>query len=281
METGLFGLVAVRKQPRDQMDNKVGRAAMPRVLDLREILELINNRLNDRSFAHQEFIRKVHQVVFHVVAQMRDEVESLLFEQGGQGSRDVPSVADQLAAKVFDHLGNRRAIIDVAWRQAAGEQLTALVDRQVRLESVQPAHRRFASPGIGGKDPVLRDAFGIAHFQRRRVNETDACTNAIAALQVGQHRDHHGGNQRYKAGITHQVQKFATQMYLHILRVIGFKRSIVRLVKVNQNGHHFAGPKLAGPLTLFAHRELTRFHLRQKAEHEIIDSTEYSDPRKT
>jgi hypothetical protein len=47
------------------------------VLDLRSILELVNNGLDDHPFAHQQFIRKVHKMVLPVFAQLGDELESL------------------------------------------------------------------------------------------------------------------------------------------------------------------------------------------------------------
>lgn len=51
MQTGLFVLMTVGKEPSDQMDDKIGRAAVTRVLNLRNILELIDDGLNDGSFA--------------------------------------------------------------------------------------------------------------------------------------------------------------------------------------------------------------------------------------
>ena len=51
------------------MHHKIDRAAMARVLDLRNILELVDNG----PFAHQQFIRQVHQMVLHVCAQSGDE----------------------------------------------------------------------------------------------------------------------------------------------------------------------------------------------------------------
>jgi hypothetical protein len=34
------------------------------MLDLRNILELVDNGLDNRTFAEQQFIRKVHEMVF-------------------------------------------------------------------------------------------------------------------------------------------------------------------------------------------------------------------------
>ena len=81
---------------------------------------------------------------------------------------------------------NRSPIIDIARSQATGEQISLIVDRQVQLKVVKPAHRRLALLGLGNKDAMLMDAFGIANGKRGRVNEADARTGSIATLQVRQ-----------------------------------------------------------------------------------------------
>lgn len=76
-------------------------------------------------------------------------------EQGGQGSRDVATIPNELATQAPNHLRNRGAIIDIAWSQATREQLAAIVDRQVQLEAIKPPHRRFAALGIQSKHAML------------------------------------------------------------------------------------------------------------------------------
>ena len=41
----------VGNESSDQMDDKIGRAAMARMLNLGNVLELIDNRFNNRSFS--------------------------------------------------------------------------------------------------------------------------------------------------------------------------------------------------------------------------------------
>ena len=163
------------------MDDEIGRTAMTRMLDLGNVLELVNDALNDRSFAHEQFIRKMHKMALHVFAQSSDEMKSLFEGQLRQGSRNVPTIPDQLAAQPFHHLRNRSTIIDVAWSQAAGKPLASVIDRQVQLEAKEPTHACLAAPGIHRKDAMLTDPFGIAHFQRSRVDEADACAGSIPA----------------------------------------------------------------------------------------------------
>jgi hypothetical protein len=65
-------------------------------------------------------------------------MKTLLKEQFGQGSREVSAVADELATQPLDHLRNRGAIIDIAWRQAAREQFALVIDGQVQFEAKEP-----------------------------------------------------------------------------------------------------------------------------------------------
>ena len=57
VQTGLFVLMTVSNKPSQQMHDKIERATMAGMPDLRDILELVNNRFNDRSLAQQQFIR--------------------------------------------------------------------------------------------------------------------------------------------------------------------------------------------------------------------------------
>ena len=51
MQAGLFVLMTIRGKSSNQMDDKIGRAAMAGMLDLGNILELVNDRFNDGPFA--------------------------------------------------------------------------------------------------------------------------------------------------------------------------------------------------------------------------------------
>jgi hypothetical protein len=73
--------MTVGNEPSNQMHDKIGRATMTRMLDLRNILELVDNRFDNRPFAQQELVRQMHQPVFHVLAPPSDELKSL-FKKG-------------------------------------------------------------------------------------------------------------------------------------------------------------------------------------------------------
>jgi hypothetical protein len=115
------------------MDHKIDGTAMTRMLDLRDILELIDNRLDNRPFPQQEFIGKVHELIFPIFTQPGDELESLLKEQLCEGSGNVATIPKQLTSQFFDQLRNRSSIIDVAWSQATSQQLPSVIDAPVAV----------------------------------------------------------------------------------------------------------------------------------------------------
>lgn|SRR5579875_1288 len=273
MQTRLFVLVAVGKESSDQMNHKIDGTAMTRMLNLRDILELVDNGLNDCPFAYQQLIGKVHQMVLHVFAQPGHQMQPLFKEQLRQGKGNVATIPKQLAAQPFHQSWNRRAIIDVAWRQTTSQQFASIIDGQVQFKPKEPSHARLAAPGIGGKDAMLTDPLGITDCQGRRINEADAGAGSKAALEIGEHRNHHGGNERDKAWITHQMRKFLRQMHLNMFGVVRLEGSIVRLMKMNQNRHHLTWTELARTLSLFASLHLGGFPVWLKAYHEVIDIT--------
>ena len=48
--------MTIRDQTGNDIDETVGRAAMTSMLDLRNVLELIDNTFNNGSFAQEQFI---------------------------------------------------------------------------------------------------------------------------------------------------------------------------------------------------------------------------------
>jgi len=60
--------MAVGNQPSDQVNQEVDGAAMTRMLDLRDVFELIGDGLDDGAFAKQEFVGPGKQTVVHLFA---------------------------------------------------------------------------------------------------------------------------------------------------------------------------------------------------------------------
>ena len=54
VQRGFLGLVAIGGEAREQVDQEVVGTAVAGVLDLADILELINDRLDERAFAQEQ-----------------------------------------------------------------------------------------------------------------------------------------------------------------------------------------------------------------------------------
>ena len=52
-----------------EVDGEVGRTAVAGVLDLRNVLELIGDRLDDETFTQHEPVGQQHQLISHVLTQ--------------------------------------------------------------------------------------------------------------------------------------------------------------------------------------------------------------------
>ena len=74
MERGLLGQVTIGGQSCQEMDEEVERAAVTRVFNLADILELIVDRLDQSPLAEQEVVCQGEQPVLHGLAQLRDQL---------------------------------------------------------------------------------------------------------------------------------------------------------------------------------------------------------------
>ena len=63
------------------------------------------------------------------------------------GLRDVAFVSEELAKQGLSQVWQRLAIIHVAWGQPAIQYFTQVIDDQMELEAVKPAHRGLAPGG--------------------------------------------------------------------------------------------------------------------------------------
>lgn len=242
------------------------------MLNLGDVIQLVVNRLQDRTVTQQQLIGQIHQPVLHVRFEMGNELNALLPQLLKQGLRQVALVPEQLAKHAFDHSRNRFAIIGIARRQAAGDDLSPIIDDQMQLEAEKPIHR-VPTPGSQAiKDRMLANAAVVAHRQWGRVNETDAGAVPETVLQVGAQRHQHARHELHEAAVAHQAWKFRSQLHLHIRGVVGLEVSETHLMKVDQDRHDFTLVQLPGPLSLpLPAGELFRLPARCEALPEIID----------
>lgn len=141
----LFGLVAIGDESSEQMDQEIGRAAVAGVLDLANVLELVEDRLDERPLAQQEPVGELEELVAHVLAQFGDEAQSV-GEQEAFGERrgDIALVAKELAEELAEETprqaGHWPSVVGIAGSETEREQLAAIIDDQMQFEAVKPPH---------------------------------------------------------------------------------------------------------------------------------------------
>ena len=82
----------------DNIDEAVERAAMPSVLNLRNVFELVNHTLNDRALVQGQFVDERQEAVLHVLLQSRDKLNVEGFQQLlEQRLRNVSPFGNELA----------------------------------------------------------------------------------------------------------------------------------------------------------------------------------------
>ncbi len=275
LKGGLLGLVTIGNQSTDDINQKVGRAAMPGMFNLSLVFQLVVDRFDEHPLAQEEFICEFDQALFHGPLDGSEQFHALLQERGDQGLREIAFISKQRPEESLSHLGDRTAIIDVAWGQGIGEQFPLIVDNQVQLKAIEPAHRVLATLGQSSKDAMLLDPAVVTDDQGGRVHQAQPATAASTRIQVRTQRHEDGRHHADKARVTDQPWKLAPQMHGDILGVIGFEGSIMRLVEMDENGHHFALAQLACPSPCDGSAvQLALVPMGSKRLPEIIDSTE-------
>ncbi len=140
----------------------------------------------------------------HLFAQLGDELEPLGDQQLlGQRLGQIAFVAKEFAHQTLRELRNRFPIIDVAWGQAERQDLALIVDHQVQLEAVKPAHRGLATSSTAIKDAMGVNAGIVADGKRSGVDEADASAATQLRVQVGDQWNEDRGHQLHEARIAH------------------------------------------------------------------------------
>ena len=82
-QRGLLLLVAVGNQARHQIHHEPGDAAMPTVLNLADVLQLVIDRLDQRPLPQHQLLPQRHQAVFHVLADLGHQFQTLRMQRLG------------------------------------------------------------------------------------------------------------------------------------------------------------------------------------------------------
>ena len=153
---------------------------MPGVLYLSDVPQLVVDGLYDGPLSQQDLVLRAHEHVPHVVAHACDELYAVDEQQLEKGPADISPVSAEFALDALQiaPVPQRLAVVGVAGGYHEVEYLAAVVDDQVQLEAVEPAHGAPALLRKAGESAVGVRALYVAYPQCRGVGEAYAGTLA-------------------------------------------------------------------------------------------------------
>src|SRR5262249_22176948 len=134
-ERGLLLLICVSNQGSHQVDNEIDHAAMSRVLNLANVLQLVIDRFAQGALAKEDLVEHWHELVFHVLPDLGAELHARLPALIEKLFRDGAAVAKECSPKSPRQARRRLPIIGITRSDPHCEQLAAVVDYQMDLEA--------------------------------------------------------------------------------------------------------------------------------------------------
>lgn len=144
----------MRNKSSNQICYEVVDVAVPCMLYVADILELVVVGLDERPFPEQYLIVLVHKRVLHVLLYLRNNVYVVNKKGLEKVLTYVTPVCKQLSEQPLVEVlvFQRFSAIHVSQRECPLYNLSALVDDDVQLESEEPAHRDLA---LGRPSPIV------------------------------------------------------------------------------------------------------------------------------
>ena len=166
------------------VDQEVNRTSMSGVLNLRYVLELIMNGLNDCSLPHHHLVKQRHEFVFHVPLDPGNQLDSLTKQEIKQILRDVSLVTKELTEYVFDHIRHRFSIIHIAWCEAKGKEFSLVIDNEMKLKAIEPSHCVLATLSHVREDSMRANPTVMADNYGHRINEGDTTAVPLSGHEI-------------------------------------------------------------------------------------------------
>jgi len=223
---------------------------MTTVFNWGNVFQLIVDGFDQHPFAQEQFVVEPDQAWFHVPLDWGEQFYTALHQPRQQVFGQIAFITDQFAKEALSQLWNWAAIIHVARGEAASEEVAAVVDDQMQFEAVKPIDRILAALGQSSKDPMVVDAAVVTDHQFGRIDKREAVTRPSTGLQVCRQWRQDGRDELHEAIVTDQPRKVPAQGRQNVPSVERLEVAIVRLMKVDQDGHNFAFGELAAALAL-------------------------------
>src|SRR5574344_342132 len=216
----------IGNNPGEQVCGEVVNGAVSGMLYLTDILQLVIHRLNNRTLPEHEFVIEVHQRVLHVPFDFRNQMYVVTEKHLKEILADVSSVGKEFPEEFFRESAvlQRCPVIHVARRELPLYDFPLVVDDQMQLESVEPAHSTLSLGCPALHRLVHVHPLDVARHQRSRVNNGDARTLAQrTGLQEQQQVKGHLCLTLYETVIGHRMGKFLLHMLADIAEVEGLQ----------------------------------------------------------
>ena len=213
------------------------------MLYLAYVLEFVINGLDDGAFPEQNLVIEVHQRVLHVSLELGDQVYVIDKEHLKEVLADVPPVCEELAEELLGEppVLQRLPVIDIARSELPTDDLAPVVDDQVQLEAIEPAHRALAL----GRPPlhrlVLLLALDVAGDQRRGVY--DGNTRALAQGACLQEQQQMEGNLRlalHETVVGDGVWELLAHVLAYVTEIKRLEVTEMTCVEQHEYGHDLA-----------------------------------------
>src|SRR3954454_7247411 len=275
----LAGSVGVGDEAGQGMDHGVHGGSVAGMLKAPFAFQDIEHGLDDEALAQHDLVAQQHQVVAHVAPDAGDEMQAALPELGEHRAADIALVGVELACQVLGDLTEHGAVGGVAGGDLQRHDLALVVDHEMQLEAIEPAHGGLAAGGQAVEDLVAVDAAIVADSELGRVGEVDAGLLAVEAVQQHHQRGEQPRHQADEAILMRQVAKAGAMLAADPVEIEHLEMLVRREVKQHHDEQHLGARQLARALLFGLPRrdQLVRFPVREHFAEVIKTAVERCD----
>ena len=241
----------VGRQARHQIDREADDGPVSGVLDLRDVLKLTVDGLDQSPLAQEDFVRDCHKLALHVALKLCYQLDAVHEKSGEEVPADVSLVSDQLSEDPFDEgfVPERIPVVNIARCEHEVQEFPLFAADQMQFEAVEPSHRTLPPLGESLEYLVEADALVPAHAQGGAVHETDARAGSHAAsIHEQDERNHHLTLQLDEAVVGNERQEQIRHIPAYLIQVEVFKAFISAQMEQYHDGYHLGVGQPAVPM---------------------------------
>ena len=240
----------VGRQARHQIDREADDGPVSGVLDLRDVLKLTVDGLDQSPLAQEDFVRDCHKLALHVALKLCYQLDAVHEKSGEEVPADVSLVSDQLSEDPFDEgfVPERIPVVNIARCEHEVQEFPLFAADQMQFEAVEPSHRTLPPLGESLEYLVEMDALVPAHAQGGAVHETDARAGSHAASIHEQDEGDHLTLQLDEAVVGNEPREQIRHIPAYLIQVEVFKAFISAQMEQYHDGYHLGVGQPAVPM---------------------------------